>query len=312
MELASKVLTQVIVMFLLIAVGYICDKVGLVTRRGIKQMTDIVLLIVSPAVIIQAYNQDFNPTLAKNLGIAFLYAIISHVVMILLSRFLFSRKNPGKYHIDRVCSIYTNSGFMGIPLILSVLGDEGVFYGSAFIALFNIFLWTQGVSAIRGHREGPVKPKELAKQLLLNPGVIGILIGFLIFFTPLSLPDALGQAVGHIANLNTPLAMIIIGTYIARANILRALKEWRIYYTSFIRLIAFPLLMIPMYLLIPSDSLVYLANFIAMACPAAAATSMLAAKYGGDALYASKIIAISTVLSVLTIPLMVMVIGYIL
>ena len=165
------------------------------------------------------------------------------------------------------------------------------------------------MAVIRGHLEEAVKPKELAKQLLLNPGVIGILIGFLIFFTPISLPEALGQAMGHIANLNTPLAMIIIGTYIARANILRALKEWRIYYTSFVRLILFPLLMIPVYLLIPSDSLVYLSNFIAMACPTAAATSMLAAKYGGDALYASKIIAISTVLSVLTIPLMVMVIG---
>ena len=299
-------------MFLLIAVGYICDKAGLVTKRGIKQMTDIVLLIVSPAVIIQSYNQEFDPTLAKNLGIAFIFAVISHAGMILLSRFLFSKKNPGKYHINRVCSIYTNSGFMGIPLVMSVLGSEGVFYVSAFLALFNITLWTQGVAAIRGRRDEPVKPKELAKQLLLNPGVIGILIGFLIFFTPISLPDALGQAVGHIANLNTPLAMIIIGTYIARANILRALKEWRIYYTSFVRLILFPLLMIPVYLFIPSAPLVYLSNFIAMACPTAAATSMLAAKYGGDALYASKIIAISTVLSVITIPLMVMVIGYLL
>ncbi len=311
-ELASKVATQVIVMFLLIAVGYICDKVGLVTKRGIKQMTDIVLLIVSPAVIIQSYNQEFDPNLAKNLGIAFVYATIAHAGMIVFSRFLFSKKNPGKYNIDRVCSIYTNSGFMGIPLILSVLGEEGVFYGSAFLALFNITLWTQGVAAIKGRQKEKAKPAAIAKQLLLNPGVIGILIGFLIFFTPISLPDPVGQAVGHIANLNTPLAMIVIGTYIARSNILQALKEIRIYYTSLIRLVVFPLLMIPIYLLLPSDSLVYLTNFIAMACPAAAATSMLAAKYGGDAIYASKIIAISTVLSVLTIPLMVIVIGFVL
>ena len=178
-------------------------------------------------------------------------------------------------------------------------------------SLFNITLWTQGISAIKGKQKEKAHPLAVIKQLILNPGVIGILIGFLIFFTPISLPEAVGQAVGHIANLNTPLAMIVIGTYIARSNIFQALKEARIYYTSFIRLIFFPLLMIPMYLLLPSDSLVYLSNFIAMACPAAAATSMLAAKYGGDAIYASKIIAISTVLSIVTIPLVVIVIGYV-
>lgn len=298
-------------MFLLIAVGYICDKVGLVTRRGIKQMTDIVLLIVAPAVIIQSYNQEFDANLAKNLGISFIYATVAHIVMIILSKFLFSKKDPVKYGIDRICSIYTNSGFMGIPLMTSVLGPEGVFYGSAFLALFNLTLWTQGIAAIKGKQKEKVHPIAIIKQMFLNPGVIGILIGFLIFFTPISLPDAVGQAVGHIANLNTPLAMIVIGTYIARSNIFQALKEVRIYYTSFIRLIFFPLIMIPMYLLLPSDSLVYLSNFIALACPTAAATSMLAAKYGGDAIYASKIIAISTILSIVTIPLVVIVIGYV-
>ena len=298
-------------MFLLIAAGYICDKVGLVTRRGIKQMTDIVLLIVAPAVIIQSYNQEFDANLAKNLGISFIYATVAHIVMIILSKFLFSKKDPVKYGIDRICSIYTNSGFMGIPLMTSVLGPEGVFYGSAFLALFNLTLWTQGIAAIKGKQKEKVHPIAIIKQMFLNPGVIGILIGFLIFFTPISLPDAVGQAIGHIANLNTPLAMIVIGTYIARSNIFQALKEVRIYYTSFIRLIFFPLIMIPMYLLLPSDSLVYLSNFIAMACPVAAATSMLAAKYGGDAIYASKIIAISTILSIVTIPLVVIVIGYV-
>lgn len=298
-------------MFLLIAVGYICDKVGLVTRRGIKQMTDIVLLIVAPAVIIQSYNQEFDANLAKNLGISFIYATVAHIVMIILSKFLFSKKDPVKYGIDRICSIYTNSGFMGIPLMTSVLGPEGVFYGSAFLALFNLTLWTQGIAAIKGKQKEKVHPIAIIKQMFLNPGVIGILIGFLIFFTPISLPDAVGQAVGHIANLNTPLAMIVIGTYIARSNIFQALKEVRIYYTSFIRLIFFPLIMIPMYLLLSSDSLVYLSNFIALACPTAAATSMLAAKYGGDAIYASKIIAISTILSIVTIPLVVIVIGYV-
>lgn len=298
-------------MFLLIAVGYICDKVGLVTRRGIKQMTDIVLLIVAPAVIIQSYNQEFDANLAKNLGISFIYATVAHIVMIILSKFLFSKKDPVKYGIDRICSIYTNSGFMGIPLMTSVLGPEGVFYGSAFLALFNLTLWTQGIAAIKGKQKEKVHPIAIIKQMFLNPGVIGILIGFLIFFTPISLPDAVGQAIGHIANLNTPLAMIVIGTYIARSNIFQALKEVRIYYTSFIRLIFFPLIMIPMYLLLPSDSLVYLSNFIALACPTAAATSMLAAKYGGDAIYASKIIAISTILSIVTIPLVVIVIGYV-
>ncbi len=89
-------------MFLLIAAGYICDKVGLVTRRGIKQMTDIVLLIVAPAVIIQSYNQEFDANLAKNLGISFIYATIAHIVMIILSKFLFSKKDPVKYGIDRI------------------------------------------------------------------------------------------------------------------------------------------------------------------------------------------------------------------
>ena len=298
-------------MFLLIAVGYICDKVGLVTRRGIKQMTDIVLLIVAPAVIIQSYNQEFDANLAKNLGISFIYATVAHIVMIILSKFLFSKKDPVKYGIDRICSIYTNSGFMGIPLMTSVLGPEGVFYGSAFLALFNLTLWTQGIAAIKGKQKEKVHPIAIIKQMFLNPGVIGILIGFLIFFTPISLPDAVGQAIGHIANLNTPLAMIVIGTYIARSNIFQELKEVRIYYTSFIRLIFFPLIMIPMYLLLPSDSLVYLSNFIALACPTAAATSMLAAKYGGDAIYASKITAISAILSIVTIPLVVIVIGYV-
>jgi hypothetical protein len=189
---------------------------------------------------------------------------------------------------------------MGIPLISAVLPDKGVFYASAFLAVFNFFIWTHGVAII----SGKMSPKEILK-VFKSPPIIGIILGLLMFLTSFSLPEVVGSTVGYIADLNTPLAMIVTGIYIARSNLLSAFIDKKIYIVSFARLIVIPLILIGIFMFVSPDGsnkTIIMANILASACPTAATTLLVATKYRVGPEHASKIIAATAVFSIITLP----------
>lgn len=308
MELSSKVALQVLIMFIYIAAGYILTRTKRFSRTGAKEATNILLLYVTPSVLINSYQgkiDAFAPSLLSGLGIAVIFTLLSHAIGILVATLLCRKTSGDNYKVDLFSSVYSNCGFMAIPILEAVLGADGVFYGSAYLAFFTILYWTHGIVTYAGDR------KALSvKSLFLNPGVIGTVIALSLFLLRIKLPSIVMTAVSGMAGLNTPLSMMVLGSYLANVRIADALRRPSLYKVSLLRLIVIPvlsvLLIFALSKVFPIQPLIARAVLIPAACPVAAVAALFAARYDCDADYASEIVALTTLFSIGTIPLVIM------
>jgi len=287
---------QVLVLFILIAVGYICGKIGFMSQGTAKHITDIVLYFVTPCVIINAYQQvDFDPNILLNLGITSLCAIGVHLISILIVIIAFRSKDVSKKSVLRFGTVFSNCGFMSLPLQQAIIGQEGVLYGAAFLGVFNIFLWSYGVVCMSGSKENLSK-----RTLLLNPGILGVIIALVLFLFSIKLPVVILQPIEYLAGLNTPLPMIIIGYYLSNSKISNGLKDKYAWLSTILRLVVIPVVcLLIMYLVgIREDILITVA--IAVSAPVAAATTMFATKFEKDTELSVNLVSLSTIFSMVT------------
>ena len=317
MELSKIVANQVLIIFGLVLVGFFLARAKKLTEKGAKEMTTVLLSVVTPCVLISSYEKPFNAGEVKNLGIAAAFALTFHVFAIFVSTVIFKKqKDENHRRINTYSAIYSNCGFMAIPLLNAALGSQGVFFGSMYLAVFTPLYWTHGIWLYTGGGKNEIS----LKKGFINPGVIGTFVSMLLFFSgfwfktypaPFSMGiGVLKSVIGYIASLNTPLAMLVLGYYLSEIDFISCLKKPSLYAVCFVRLLALPLAAVIAvhFINIPSD--VAKAIIIPAACPAANITALFAAKYNLDAEYASQIVSISTVFSVLTIPLVVFALGF--
>lgn len=145
------IFNQLVKMLIILIVGIVCVRIGLVSKEGSKTISNLLLMLVNPILIIMVYQTDYDPILVKGLLFSFVAAFISHILAILVSKLLFRDKEDPNNMINQFAAVYSNCGFIGIPLINSVLGSEGVFYLTAYMTVFNILTWTHGLSLMKGH-----------------------------------------------------------------------------------------------------------------------------------------------------------------
>jgi len=299
--LSTIVAIQVVIIFILISVGFVLKKIEFIDQHGTKQLTNILLMVVTPCVLINSYQKEFKPELAFNLFMATLFSVALHTVMVLISTLIYRKEPSNHYRINIFSASSSNCGFMAIPLLTAVLKDMGVFYGSAYLAVFNIFYWTYGICIYTG------STKALSlKKAFINPGVIGTVIGLVLFICRITLPRIVLEPIQYLSGLNTPLAMIILGSYLANINLKKTLAKISIYTVSALRLIVFPVLAIIILLVSGLDRTAATAVLISVSCPIATVTPLFATKFGLDAEYASELVSVSTLLSIITIPLIMM------
>lgn len=303
MELGGIVFVQVLIIFVLMAVGFVCAKAKIIDERGTRQMTDVLLMLVTPCVLINAYQKDFSPQLVRGLVLAALFAIAIHIGAIAISTAVFKKEETLRYRINIFAAVYSNCGFMAIPLLAAALGTEGVFYGSAYLAVFTVLYWTHGVYLYCGSASG-----ISFKKILTNPGIIGTILAVFLFAARIKLPYVIAESVSYIAGLNTPLAMLVMGAYLTRVDFKKAMKNGSVYAVSFLRLILIPLLAVLPAKLCGADGVTVKAVLISAACPTASVTALFATKYNLDSAYAAELVSITTVFSVVTIPLIMMLI----
>ena len=297
MDLSIIVLQQVVIIVLLMLVGYIAKKTKIIGAEGVSQFTSFLMYFVTPCVLIEAYQKPFNVLGAKLLLVAFIMAILIHAVTIVFSNLVFRKKQSTDYRVNRFSVVYSNCGFMAIPLLSAALGSEGVFFGSAYLAVFSVLLWTHGIYTY-------TEDKSLLsfKKAVLNPGVLGTLVSITFFVCSIKLPDMIAQTVGFVANMNTPLSMIMLGTFFVGIKPLEILKNISFYIVVIIRLVLVPIIAILLLKLFGIDQAVVKALIISSACPVAGVTALWAGKFNLNAEYASQLVAITTVLSVISIP----------
>ena len=289
---------QVLVLFVLIAVGFICGKKGILTDSSSKHITDIVLYVVTPCVMITAFQREFSFELLGKILIATLCASLIIAGSILVAKLLFRDKDESRKKVLQFSVIFSNCGFMSLPLQKAILGDDGWFYGSIFVAVFNIFVWTYGLVSMSGDK------KQLSiKKLAFNPGIVGVLIALILFVCKINLPYIISQPIEYLSDLNTPLPMLVIGFYLSQANFKKAFTDLGTYAAMAVRLAALPLPQ--QYVAVRIDKTIIVAFIIASSAPTAATTTMFAAKYNRDVELSVSTVTATTLVSIVTMPLVV-------
>lgn len=294
MELGFILLKQILLMFMIMMFGVMLYKSSKVTNQGAKELGSMLLYFIGPMTIIRAYSTDFSWLKAHQLLLTFALAIISVSVGIIISTFLFRHKK-----IDAFVTTFSNAGFMGIPLVQAILGLQAVLYLSAFMAVATIAMWTYGVYVLSGRQEGTD-----IKKILANPVILSVFVGLIIYFGQIPLPGFAMEVMTTISYINSPLAMIVLGVYLAQVPWISLFNQKDIYRTSMVRLVLVPLIVGFMLVLIPNGFYeVKMTVMIATSAPAAFNTAILAQQYHQDVGVAVRYVCLSTLLSLITMPI---------
>lgn len=297
MTMVLLMLRQIAIMALLVLVGIYLSRRGFLSEQGTRDLGAILIRVIIPVVIVKSFITPFSAQRLQQLGLSFLLALLSYVLAMALSWLVFGKRR----RIENFAAAFCNAGFIGIPLAQAVIGEEGVFFIASSIALLNLFQWTYGVYIMTDDRNA-----ISAKTIVKNPVVIAIVIGLLLFLTRLPVPPVVVSTLGYIAGMNTPVAMILLGTYMARLPMRRILLERRAYLCVVLRLLAIPALTLLVFHLLPvGDRGVLLTVFLAAATPVGANICVFAQQNNCDYEFSVVTVCLSTLLSAVTVPLLV-------
>ena len=291
---------NVLLLMWMIGVGMVLARKGWLSENTQNEMSKLMLTVVMPCQIITSMPKERSAEVLEKFAAAGLALLAAYLFAIVVGHFFFRKQKEDTRVVLQYALIYGNHGFMGLPLVQSVFGEEAVIYAAISIVLFNIFSWTHGI-ALMG-KTG----KKLSKKAIINPGTVGFSIGLFLFLSGLTLPMSVGGAVKSLGSMFTPLAMVLVGAQMSRVDPLTVLKDWRLYVVSLMKLLVLPgILMLALYPFRP-DPILYTSVVVLFACPTAALVSTFVQMYQRDTEMAAKTVLQSTLLSVVTLPLMVM------
>lgn len=288
---------NVLTLALMIAVGFFFGRCGKLSEATLSQVSYLLLYLVCPAVMVDTFlsqphtGQAVHTMLTAGAVMAGTYALNA-----MLAQLCFRGASGEEGGILRFSAIYGNTGFMGIPLVQAVLGSEGAVVAVISLAAFQIFTWTHGMCLIGG------RGSLSARSLLLNPGVIGFVLAVILFAVRAVPPAPLADAIAFVADLNTPLAMIVIGGQISAVNLREVLGNWRVFAACAIKLLLIPLATMLVLLPFRLDQTVYTATVILAGCPVAGVASLFSQLAGKEPALAARLIALSTLFCVVTLP----------
>ncbi|MCD7818048.1 MAG: AEC family transporter [Lachnospiraceae bacterium] len=303
----SIIIIQIVKMLLLLFTGVLCFRLKLIDEHTNKGLANLLMMVVNPIVAITALQTDYRSDLITRLLLSYLLAVITHLFMIPVSGFFIRDKENKNCAIERFSAMYSNCGFIGIPLVQSILGNEGVLYLTAYMTVFNLFSWTHGISLMKD--KGSVQHNhnltESAKALLKNlmtPMIVASLIGLVLFALQIRFPSVLADTLDYIGNMNTPLAMIVAGVSVAQTSLPAMIRNKRIYLVSFVKLIIMPSILFVILLFLQINSTVACTILVAAACPCAASGTTFALRFRKNYSYASELYAFTTICSLITVP----------
>lgn len=292
------VLNKIISLFLIILIGVYGTRKNIINEEVNKGLRKILLEITLPLLVINSFSFEFNEGMGQNVLISFIYSVAFMVVGAIISYiFLFPFKGEKK-KILHFANVFSNCGFIGFPIINSIYGAEGVVYTSIFNMVFTIALWTYGVMIFSDKMS-----KENIKKVLLNPAIIAVYLGIPMMLFNIELPPFLIDTTKIVGDMTAPISMIIVGSILSKVKIKDVFKEFSAYYGSLIKLIIIPLVLLGIKKVLNDDSIIINTIIVVQAMPAAAMTSIFAADFNKEKEYSAIIVFITTLLSIITIPI---------
>ena len=296
MESASIIIQQILTMFLYMGAGYVLFKKELVSKAASASFANTLIYLILPCAILQSFFTARTPEKVTALWLSMVWGVVILILSILIAALLF-RKHP----IENFGAAFSNAGFMGLPLITAILGPESVFYAAGMIAFLNIFQWFYGQRILSGRHT-----KLSIAAILKNPLVVSLLLGLFFFFTSIQPPAFVMRCISSVAGLNGPMAMIILGFYLAQTNLASLFGKLSTYWVSVIRLFAIPIATLAFLAVVPGvPADIKLALLLAASAPIGANVAVYAQKVGKDYVYAVETVCLSTLFSICSIPLII-------
>lgn len=299
-------LEQMIVLFLLMGVGFFCYKKSIITDEVSKKLSSIVVNVANPALVLTACMGE-DKIRGEELVTTVVIMFIMYPVLLVLAEILpavlgIAKKDRGIY---KAMTVFSNIGFMGFPVITALYGNGALLYATPFIIIYNVLIYTYGVSSIREEKPSDGRKSSVIKSLL-NPGMISCIITMVIYLLDVPVPVFIQEVMTHLSNLTAPLSMMLIGASLAVINVKELLTDGKLLAFSVIKLLILPaagILLIGMFV---ENPVILGVCMVMLATPVGSMTAMLAQQYDGNYETASKGVALTTVLSVVTMPLIAM------
>lgn len=290
--------------FLFMALGYFFNKKGIVTSKARKSLTDIVIYLVLPANIIYSFMIEMNMEIIRSGMIIFLVSLGIQIFCDLISRFIYPGTNCDQQKVLKYATICSNAGFMGSPLVQGIYGAQGLLYASIYLIPQRIVMWSIGIACFSS-----ASKKDVVKKVLTHPCIIAVVIGMILMMTQMLLPSFLVKTITATSNCNLFLSMIVIGGILAEIDFRSVLSKLTIYF-SFLRLIIIPCIVLVVCVLLHLPPLVCAVASVLSGMPAGTTTAILAEKYDCDASLAVRLVFLSTILSLFTIPMLCLIVEW--
>ena len=300
MELALISVRQVIVFFILIMVGYFAAKAKVLKPEARQHFSSLLVSIVVPCMIVNSYIAEFDPQVFHGIMLAFLHSFILITLGLVIALLVGRRMGAENRAIFEFAMMFSNAGYMGFPLIQALYGSEGLLYASSYNTVFNVLIWTFGYARVSGQLE----LKQVAKTIVKSPAIIAVVLGLCIYLLQIPVPALIQQPVSLLGALNTPISMLITGIILAGSDLSRVIRDRSVEAVIGARLLLIPALCLLLYRLLRID--LGMAGDVVLlleACPCAAISSVFAVQFHYDEERVAGAVILSTILSILTLPL---------
>ena len=281
-----------------IALGYGITKAGIITAKARVDLTNLVINVILPCSIFSAFQQGLSPEILLQSLVVILTAFGLQFLVFILNKFVYAWIPPERSVVFKYATITNNSSFIGLPIAGGIYGEIGILYGANFLIPMRILMWTSGLSLFTNF-----ETKKRVITLATHPCMIAVILGFAYVFAPFQLPEFLSNAMRFTGDCVRVIPMFIVGSILSGVKV-REVLDIHCFYYSALRLIVIPAIMFGVLTLLRLDSVVIGVTVLMAGMPAAVVTAALSEKYGRDAAFASKTIFVSTMLSIVTLPLL--------
>lgn len=286
-----------LMMFLLVAIGFFIRKKGIVNTEGRMNMIDLCLYITLPFNVLHSFLRKWDWNLFIACGVILLLSIGFNAISVFFSTILYKKQEINRQKSLKYGTIISNSGFLGNPMVEGIYGSEGLLYAALFMLPVRIVMWTIGIAVfLKGRKE------KLWKNVLTHPCIVAIYVGVIVMVCGIQFPTFVEKTIVGISGCNTPLSMMLIGMMLAEVKPKGLIDKTMVFYTA-IRLLVIPAVVFAITGLLPIDGMLRGITVIMAGMPAPITTALLSAKYGGDEKYATGMVFLSTILSLITLPL---------
>lgn len=294
----SNLLNLQITIFCLMMAGYILTKLHILNSESRKHLSNLLINFILPCNILVSFMIEFNQKILTDCFAVLLVSIVIQLVCLFTSKYFFPKAAPRQLAVLRYGTISSNAGYLGNPIAQGLYGNIGLLYASIYLIPMRIVMWSIGVTCFTES-----KSKGVFKKTLTHPCIVAVFLGILLMISQLQLPTGIVQTLKYAGNANTALSMIVIGNILAEVKTSELLDRKALWFCV-VRLLIIPLLVFFGCSIFKVDELVKQVSVILAGMPAATTIAILAAKYDGDAPFTAKIIFLSTIFSMVTVPLL--------